>query len=95
MLTTGIGAEETVSVVNIIFTSHAGLDLTDTFVASLSKNAIIKTDTVFIVLGNAITIMIGVQFRHVDDNKKANNVVLLILTTVSHPFCYNLRSFFF
>ena len=77
MLTTGIGAEETVSVVNIIFTSHAGLDLTDT--ASLSKNAIIKTDTVFIVLGNAITIMIGVQFRHVDDNKKANNVVPSLL----------------
>ena len=48
-------------------------------VASLSKNAIIKTDTVFIVLGNAITIMIGVQFRHVDDDKKANNVVPSLL----------------
>ena len=54
MLTTGIGAEETVSVVNIIFTSHAGLDLTDTFVASLSKNAIINTDTVFIVLATPL-----------------------------------------
>ena len=95
MLTTGIGAEETVSVVNIIFTSHAGLDLTDT-VASLSKNAIIKADTVFIVLATPLQ-LIGVQFRHViDDDKKANNVVpsSLRYLILSAPD-YNLRSFFF
>ena len=49
------GPEETVSVVNITFTSHTGLDLTDTVcVASLSKNAIIKADTVFIVLATPL-----------------------------------------